>query len=210
MTDHTLARADEVLTELVELVETARNVPMSSSCMIPREKTLDLLDALREVLPPEMVEARRIVADRERLVAETAARVEAERTAATDEAQRLIADATLSAQKLIDDGQAEQAELVSSSSVHRAAAADAEHLRAEADDYARATREQAQAVATQLVAEARRKAERLGAQAHGYAERTLTDLSDTLHRLAATADNGRATLQSTEQDADFSPPADLG
>ncbi len=61
MTDHTLARADEVLTELIELVETARTLPMSSSCVVPRERTLDLLDALRDVLPPELAEARRVV-----------------------------------------------------------------------------------------------------------------------------------------------------
>ena len=29
-------------------------MPMSASCVLPRERTLDLLDALREVLPPEM------------------------------------------------------------------------------------------------------------------------------------------------------------
>ena len=70
MTDHTLARADEVLTELVELIETARTLPMSSSCVVPRERTLDLLDALREVLPPELAEARRVVAQRDRTLSE--------------------------------------------------------------------------------------------------------------------------------------------
>ncbi|MEO9240058.1 MAG: hypothetical protein ABI418_18430, partial [Jatrophihabitantaceae bacterium] len=64
MTEHALAQVDEVLTELVEMVETARTLPMSSSCVIGREKALDLLDALREVLPAELIEARRLVAQR--------------------------------------------------------------------------------------------------------------------------------------------------
>ena len=68
MTDQALRRVDELLTELVELVETARTVPMSSSCVVPREHVLDLLDDLREVLPPEMVEARALLAQRDRAV----------------------------------------------------------------------------------------------------------------------------------------------
>src|SRR5437764_1232987 len=46
------------MTELIEIVETARALPMSTSCVLPRERVLDLLDELREVLPPEMDEAR--------------------------------------------------------------------------------------------------------------------------------------------------------
>ena len=76
MTDHNLRHADELLTELVELVETARAVPISGACMVPREHTLDLLDDLREVLPPEMAEARRIIADRDAVL--DAARPQAE------------------------------------------------------------------------------------------------------------------------------------
>ena len=68
MTDQSLRRADELLTELVEQVETARALPMSSSCVLPRERMLDLLDELREVLPPEIDEARRVIANRDSLL----------------------------------------------------------------------------------------------------------------------------------------------
>jgi cell division septum initiation protein DivIVA len=77
VSDTSLRRADELLTQLVELVETARAIPMSGSCVVPREHTLDLLDDLREVLPLEIVEARRVVAERAALLAE--ARSEADR-----------------------------------------------------------------------------------------------------------------------------------
>ena len=60
--DESLRRADELLSDLIETVETARAVPMSSSCVLPRERLLDLLDELREVLPPEMDEARTVIA----------------------------------------------------------------------------------------------------------------------------------------------------
>src|SRR5580704_1638091 len=104
MTDQGLRRVDELLTELVETVETARAVPMSSSCVLPRERMLDLLDDLREVLPPEMDEARKLIARRdevlataqqqgELLVSGAAEQAANERAAATAESAAIVADA---------------------------------------------------------------------------------------------------------------------
>jgi regulator of protease activity HflC (stomatin/prohibitin superfamily) len=172
MTDHTLARADEVLTELVELVETARTLPMSSSCVIPRERTLDLLDALREVMPPEMVQARNLVAQRDRLLSEAAERAEATRSEAAEQAELLLATARAEAHQLLEGARAEQAQLVSAASVQQAATAEAASLRAEAEEYAA----------------------RLAADARSYATATLAELVQTLQQLLSTAENGRDAL----------------
>ncbi|HST48797.1 hypothetical protein [Jatrophihabitans sp.] len=205
MTDHTLARADEVLTELIELVETARTLPMSSSCVIPRERTLDLLDALRDVLPPELAEARRVVAQRDRTLSEadsiaheqlrqaqeeaqatvTAAREQARTIveSAEQQAEAAVSAAAAQASELVEAGRREQQQLVSAESVHQAAVAEAARLGAEAEQRAQA-----------MLAEAREQADTLTGQAHSYAYSTLSDLVDNLHRLAATAENGRAAL----------------
>jgi cell division septum initiation protein DivIVA len=183
VTDHTLARADEVLTELVELVETARTLPMSSSCVVPRERTLDLLDALREVLPSEMMEARRLVAQRDRLLAEATERAEELARAATEEANAVIDTARADAHNRIETAKTEQAQLVASATVHQTATAEAGRITAMADAHAETTRREAEEYAG-----------RLKADAHGYAERTLSELVANLQRLAATAENGRAAL----------------
>lgn len=205
MTDHTLARADEVLTELIELIETARTLPMSSSCVVPRERTLDLLDALRDVLPPELAEARRVVAQRDRTLTEadslareqvrqaqeqadatTAAAGERARAiveAAEQQARTSSAEAAEQARQLVEAGHAEQQRLVAETSVHQAAVAEAARLRAEAEQQSEA-----------MLGQARQQAGTLTGQAHDYAFRTLSELVDNLHRLAATAENGRAAL----------------
>ena len=150
MTDHTLARADEVLTELVELVETARTLPMSSSCVIPRERTLDLLDALREVLPPEMIEARRLVAQRDQVLTEATERAQQLVSQASEQAEQLVSQASEQAEQLLTDARtkafqtvesakAEQERLVSAASVQQAAVAAAELLQAEAEAHAAST-----------------------------------------------------------------------
>ncbi|MFN2518096.1 MAG: DivIVA domain-containing protein, partial [Jatrophihabitantaceae bacterium] len=93
MTDQSLRRTDELLSELVELVETARTVPMSSSCVLPRERVLDLLDELRETMPPEMDQARRVIANRDAMLHDAHEESTSARERATAEATVLVADA---------------------------------------------------------------------------------------------------------------------
>ena len=207
MTDHTLARADEVLTELVELVETARSMPMSSSCVIPRERTLDLLDALREVLPPEMIEARRLVAQRDRTLAEATelaeekVRVASEQALeqlrmATEQSEALVTEARIHAHQLVEAAEAEQAQLVSAASVQQAALAAAAELTARSE-----------AEAQQVRDAAGQYADNLTANAQGYAFSTLSDLVDHLQRLVVTAENGRNALMPAEAEAEPEPDA---
>jgi cell division septum initiation protein DivIVA len=209
MTDYTLARVDEVLTELVELVETARTIPMSASCVLPRERTLDLLDSLREVLPPEMTEARRLVAQRAQLIADAARFSDDMKTQATERAEHLVGHATEQAEQLVaaarteahqivEAARAEQAQLVSAAGVHQAAVAEAARITAEAEQYAAATRGEAEQAAAATREQAEQYAERLAADAQDYASHTLTELIATLQRLLGTAENGLGALHRRE------------
>jgi len=214
--DTTLRHADELLAEMIELVETARNLPMSSSCVVPRERLLDMLDELREVLPPELEESRKVIAARDGLL--HAAFVEASETRknATQDADTIVADATHNAsqinrlaeehvQALLAEAQDEQRRLVHASTVHQAAAeasavlkADAEAYRdslcGDADAYAESVRAEADNYGREARGEAERYATKLTVDAERYAETTLEDLAVTLRKAAATADQGRLAL----------------
>jgi hypothetical protein len=63
--------------ELIEIVESARAMPMSASCVINRAQVLELLDGLKNGMPDEMDRARRVLSDRESVLEE--GRREAER-----------------------------------------------------------------------------------------------------------------------------------
>jgi vacuolar-type H+-ATPase subunit H len=214
--DATLRRADELLAEMIELVETARNLPMSASCVLPRERMLDLLDELRDVLPPELDESRKVVAARDSLLHNAFTDASETRQRAAADADTIIADAehraaqTIAAaderaQDIVADAEAEQARLVAASTVHQAAAAASERLRAEAesyrdavcgeaDEYDRRVRLDADRYAREARAEAERYATKLTADADTYAENTLDELAATLRKAAATADQGRFAL----------------
>jgi len=189
-----LRRADELLSELAELVETARAVPMSGSCVVPREHVLDLLDELRDAMPPEMEQARRTLSQRDALLAEAAevrrqaheqagAEAAAIVTEARAGADQLVSDAEVRAYETVEAGKAEHAELVSASRVHRSAAEDAARLRAEADAHVARVR-----------TEADRYAAAMRTDADAFADRTLVDLVAVLRRATDTAEQGRQQL----------------
>jgi hypothetical protein len=218
MSDEALRRSDDLLTELTEVVETARAVPMSTSCVLPRERILDLLDELREVLPPEMVEARRVVAARERMFDEAREAVSSARERAVAEADAVLADASHRIEQMLDTadkeahdnieaGKKEHARLISSTTVHQAAAAAAAALRedaeryqaqisAEAMQYDSKVRAEADRYAHDARADAERYATKLTADAEDYAENTLRELTSVLQHAAGTAEQGRASIAS--------------
>jgi cell division septum initiation protein DivIVA len=232
MTDQSLRRADELLTELVEQVETARALPMSSSCVLPRERMLDLLDEFREVLPPEIDEARRIIANRDALLHDAYAEATSVREKASAEAETMAANATARAAELVHDaevqayqiveqGKVEHATLVSATTIHQSAARSAAELREQTDlqirdlqqaaeDYSDRLRGEADRYAADLRADAERYATRLISDSEDYADRTLYDLATTLQRAAATADQGRIALaQRRGQGPDAQPSAEV-
>jgi len=112
------------LTELADLIENARAMPMSASCIINRSEVLDLIDQIRELLPAEFRHAERVLEDRESMIAE--GRAEAERLIATAKSER---DKLVEPTTVMRDAQV-KAEAMRSQTLQEAAA-----LRKEVDDY---------------------------------------------------------------------------
>jgi cell division septum initiation protein DivIVA len=112
------------LDELTAVVENARSMPMSASCIINRGEVLDLLEELRELLPEEFRHAQMLLEDREAVVDE-----------GRREALRLIAEAEVERARLVSETEV-LAEAARQAGQIRAAAVDeADTMRAEVDDY---------------------------------------------------------------------------
>lgn len=80
----------DILDELERLIEDARMMPMSASCLVNRAEAMELVHQLREVLPHELRHAARLLHDRDAVIEES--RVEAERilVAAHEERNRML------------------------------------------------------------------------------------------------------------------------
>lgn len=97
--------------EIADLVESARAVPMSASCMVNRGQLLDLLDDLRDMLPEDVKRAELLLRDREAVI---------------DEGRQ-------EAVRIVDRARTERERLVTDSDVVREARDEAARLLAEAD-----------------------------------------------------------------------------
>src|SRR3954465_5364841 len=129
------------LDELSTLLETARAMPMSASCIVNRVEILDRIEELRKMLPGELTTAQQILDDRGSVIAE--GRVEAERIVEEAKAER----ARMGAKTGSGGGaKAERARMVPKTEMVReppreaaslvaAPRSDPERMRVEIDDY---------------------------------------------------------------------------
>lgn len=114
----------EKLDEITVLVENARAMPMSSSCIVNRAEVVTLLEELRALLPEEFDLAEQLLAGRDQVVAE--GREEADQIIATahEERMRLVSETEVFAQAQLE-----------ASRVRGEAADEAESMRQQVDAY---------------------------------------------------------------------------
>ncbi len=215
-------RLYETVDELTTVIENARSVPMSGSCMVPRDHLLDLLDDLRESLPEDVQAAGAIVeqrteilqqaqAEAERLTGGTRAESEqllgqARRTrdeilgTARRQRDELLAQAQAEAEQLLADAEAEAARLVDEGRRHRdALVADGQQQQSDLIAAAHAEHERL-ITETEVYAGAVSRADELGAQSHADAARTRAEVDEYVDsRLAEFGSTLDRMLRSVEK-----------
>jgi hypothetical protein len=101
------------LDELAALIEGARAMPMSASCIVNRADVLEAIEALRASLPDELLDAQDVLADRAGVVEQGRAEAQKIIDEAVAERDRLVSrtavvkEATREAARRIDEAQAE-------------------------------------------------------------------------------------------------------
>jgi cell division septum initiation protein DivIVA len=112
------------LDDLSALVENARSMPMSASCVVNRGQVLDLLDEVRALLPDSLAQADDVLADREDLLA-----------AARGDADQIVLEAQGHARELVSEHEIYRAAVAEADAVRADADAEAARMRRETDDY---------------------------------------------------------------------------
>jgi cell division septum initiation protein DivIVA len=106
----------EKLYTAITLVEEARGVPLSASCVVHRSEMLEILDGAREALPQDLFRAEDILAKRDALVEEGRSSSEQMIASAREEVARMIEQTAIvqaardEAQKILDDARAQAAD----------------------------------------------------------------------------------------------------
>ena len=99
----------EKLTTAISIIEEARGVPLSASCVLHRGEILEVLDGARAALPNDLEAARKILASRDSLIEEGRLSAEALIASAREEVSRMIEQTAIvsaareEAQHILDD-----------------------------------------------------------------------------------------------------------
>ena len=130
-------RLYEVVDELSRVIENARSVPMSGSCMVPRDVLLDLLDDLRENLPAEVHKAGAIVEQRTEILQQAQAEAERLTGRTRSESEQVVVAARRQREEILGTARRQRDEVLAR------AQAEAEDLLAQAEVEADRLRERA-------------------------------------------------------------------
>ncbi len=211
-------RIYDTLDEIVTLIEQARGVPMSTSAMVPRDHVLDLLDELRDRLPPEVIQAKAVLDQRGDLL--EAAQLEADRivSGARQEADAIAARARADAEHIQAIAGQRQAELSAvGQREHERLVSEGTRLRAELIAQAQQQHDellaQGHSERARLISESEvyrsavSRADELGAataaeadvmrrEVDGYVDAKLADFEATLSHLLRSVEHGRANVGS--------------
>ncbi len=151
-------RLYETVDELTTVIENARSVPMSSSCMVPRDHLLDLLDDLRESLPEDVQAAGAIVEQRTEILQQAQAEAERLTGRTRGESDQLLSSARHSREEILGTARRQRDELLA-------------QAQTDADEIILAAEHQAE----RLLAEGRRQRDLLIAEGQAEHERLLTE-----------------------------------
>ena len=99
----------EKLNTAIAIVEEARGVPLSASCVVHRGEMLELLEDARSVLPVDLSNAEDILAKRDQIIEEGRASAEAMIATAREDVARMVEQTSIvqaardEAKRILDD-----------------------------------------------------------------------------------------------------------
>jgi F0F1-type ATP synthase membrane subunit b/b' len=99
----------EKISTAITMVEEARGVPLSASCVVHRGEILEILEGAREYLPADLFEAEKVLASRDQIIedgrvsAETMVATAREDVARMVEQTAIVQSARDEAQRILDE-----------------------------------------------------------------------------------------------------------
>ena len=99
----------EKLNTAITMVEEARSVPLSASCVVHRGEILEILEGAREVLPSDLHTAEQVIFDRDRIIEEGRISAESMIATAREDVSRMVEQTAIvqsardEAQRILDD-----------------------------------------------------------------------------------------------------------
>lgn len=175
------------LDELADMVETAKSLPLSQSCVLPRADLLDLIDEVRAALPDTVREADVVVQQRDDILDDAERESQAIVAEAEAAATKIINEATEIANNRRSAAAAEAEQVLAEARMQSALIVDSHTITVTARDEANRVIDEATEKAEMIVVSTKHRATTLLAKA----EQSLSSALDEVHRSLAELDSPR-------------------
>lgn len=116
-----------LLDRLEEALATGSRVPLTARTLVDEQECLDILDQMRVAMPSEIKEARRVIAERDNVLAQ-----------ARDETERIIRSAEHRASRLVEEHAVVRGAQIRANQIEEQAEHEALTIREEAEKFAEA------------------------------------------------------------------------
>ena len=190
------------LDDIARLLETARAVPLSTSCVVPRNEALDLVEEARASLPDSIREADDVLAEREDLLEEAQRESEEMVKTAQSDAAQLVAQSQVDSDRILDDARSDADELLERARTEGRRMIDEQEVLIQAQHEAAALIEDAEIRARALVEDAQASADLLRdktseqtsherLQTDDFVDGKLADLEESLSTSLSAVRRGR-------------------
>lgn len=173
------------LDELADMVETAKSLPLSQSCVLPRADLLDLIDEVRAALPDTVREADVVVQQRDDILDDAERESQAIVAEAEAAATKIINEATEIANNRRSAAAAEAEQVLAEARMQSALIVDSHTITVTARDEATRVINEATEKAEMIVVSTKHRATTLLAKA----EQSLSSALDEVHRSLAELDS---------------------
>ncbi|MDQ1306758.1 MAG: hypothetical protein QG671_2590 [Actinomycetota bacterium] len=170
--------------DVADVIEGAKAMPLSQSCVVPRGEVLDLLEDVRAAIPDSVREADVLLRRRDDILADAQRESDVMVASAKTEVARLRSEGADAVDRARADAAREADRIIAEARIH------AERMVADHEISAEARRQGAEAVD-----HARREADRVRMQADGYAASRLADLEDALAGALNEVRRGQSQVQ---------------
>ncbi|MFF8915694.1 cell division initiation protein [Streptomyces sp. NPDC015032] len=152
------------LDEIVEVVGSARSMPMSASCVVNRAELLAMLEEVREALPGSLAHAQELIGGQEQLAEQ-----------ARQEAGRIIEAAHAERTSLISGTEVARQSQAEADRILDEARREAQEVRTEADEYVDSKLANFEVVLTKTIGSVDRGREKLLGRGQAFDERGYED-----------------------------------
>ncbi|MGN0463263.1 MAG: hypothetical protein ACI4GA_00990 [Acutalibacteraceae bacterium] len=200
---------EELLDEIVETVDSGLNLKLFHKRIVNGDKVIELSDEIRTSLPPEFESAKKITANRNKIIDSAEQFAQSKKAAAEKEgaamlesarlkAQEMLGDAKAKAERIVENAQLHAEQLVSDSSITKTANERASQLLAETNNDCEAMMKATKADCDEMTAKAKQWSDDVRNAAYEYAMRMVGEVDNFLSASSSDLRQTKGKLESMQ------------